>query len=131
MNSNRGFSLIEVVVAVMILSIASVAILRHFSQSLYAIGRSTAVLGYGDALKVYYQDAVREYTGGVEDELSYETDDLVFRFTFADPEFLKAEDYPTIAGIKMKEITAVVVRKSDNHELFRQVTYHVLPVRAK
>ncbi len=130
MRSNRGFSLIEVVVAVAILSIASVAILRYFSQSLYSIGRSAASLDYGDALKYYYSEAVRLYPTADEDEMEYETDRFRFRFSFADAPFVQDEDYPVIPGVEMKQVTVTVLMKPDDREIYNQVTYHVMPVKA-
>ena len=130
MRRDRGFSLIEVVVAVAILSVASVAILRHVSQSLYMIGRTGASLAYGDALKFYYLEAVREYPSFMDPEITYENERYLFEFSFEDPSFLEDEGYPKIPGIVLKEVTAVVIQKSGDHEVFRQVTYHVLPEQA-
>lgn len=130
MRSNRGFSLIEVVVAVAILGIASVSILRYFSQSLYSIGRSAASLDYGDALKYYYNEAVRLYPDAQLEEMEYETDRFRYRFRFAEAPFVEEEDYPVIPGVEMKEVTVTVLMKPDDREIYRQVTYHVMPVKA-
>jgi len=130
MRPDRGFSLIEVVVAVAILSIASVAILRYMSQSLYMIGRAGSTLAYGDALKFYYQEAMRQYPGVEEPEITYENDGYQFIFSFSEPEFLEAEGYPVIPGIALKEVTVVVIQKAGDQEVFRQVAYHVLPQQA-
>lgn len=123
----RGFSLIEVVVAVAILGIASVAILRHFSQSLYMVGRASAPAHYGDSLKYYFTEAVRSYAVNPEDEIQYENDEYEFKFNFADPTFPEAENYNLIPGIILKEITARVLLKPDGREIYKQVTYYVLP----
>lgn len=125
----NGFSLIEVIVAVAILSVASVAILRHFSQSLYLIGHASHSTRFGDQLKFNFHEAVRAYASDPSDEMTYETDEYVFKFTFADPTFPEAEDYAVIPGIALKEITATVLQKPDNQKIFSQVTYYVLPVK--
>lgn len=127
MSKKRGFSLIEVVVAVAILGIASVAILRHFSQSLYMVGRASAPAHYGDSLKYYFTEAVRSYAANPEDEIQYENDEYEFKFDFADPTFPEAENYNLIPGIVLKEITARVLLKPDGREIYKQVTYYVLP----
>ena len=130
MSRDRGFSLIEVVVAVAILSVASVVILRYMSQSLYAIGRSGGGLAYGDAVKFYYHQAMREYPDSLDDEFEYENDTFRFRYTLEDPDFLKYEGYPVVPGIALKLVTAVLIQKAGDQEVFRQVTYHVLPEQA-
>ena len=126
-NKKRGFSLIEVVVAVAILGIASVAILRHFSQSLYMVGRASVPTRYGDTLKYYFTEAVRSYAANPEDEIHYENDEYEFTFNFDDPTFPEAADYNLIPGIVLKEITARVLMKPDGREIYKQVTYYVLP----
>ncbi len=123
----RGFSLIEVVVAVAILGIASVAILRHFSQSLYMVGRASVPTRYGDSLKYYFTEAIRSYAENPEDEIHYEDDEYEFVFDFGDPTFPEAEEYNLIPGIVLKEITAHVLLKPDMREIYKQVTYYVLP----
>ncbi len=127
MSRQRGFSLIEVVVAVAILGIASVAILRHFSQSLYMVGRASTPTRYGDSLKYYFTEAVRAYAATPEDEIHYENDEYEFTFNFDDPTFPEAGDYNLIPGITLKEITARVLLKPDGREIYKQVTYNVLP----
>lgn len=127
MSRQRGFSLIEVVVAVAILGIASVAILRHFSQSLYMVGRASTPSRYGDSLKYYFTEAVRAYAATPEDEIHYENDEYEFTFNFDDPTFPEADNYNLIPGITLKEITARVLLKPDGREIYKQVTYNVLP----
>ncbi len=126
-NRRGGFSLIEVVVAVAILGIASVAILRHFSQSLYMVGRASVPTRYGDKLQYYFTEAVRAYSVNPEDKIEYEDGEYEFTFEFNDPTFPEAEDYNLIPGIVLKEITARVRLKSDGREINKQVTYYVLP----
>ncbi len=129
-NTNKGFSLIEVVVAVAILAIASVAIMENFSQSLYNVGKISAALDYSYGLKFYFDEALEKYSQKQEDLIEFEDDTFKYSFAFSDPEFLKNEEYvKEIPGTKIKKITATVTLKANDKILTESESYHVFKVK--
>jgi prepilin-type N-terminal cleavage/methylation domain-containing protein len=128
-NINKGFSLIEVVVAVAILAIASVAIMENFSQSLYNIGKISVALDYSYGLKFYFDEALEEYSQNQEDLIEFEDDTFKYLFAFSDPDFLNNEEYVNeIPGTKIKKITATVILKANEKKLTESESYHVFKV---
>jgi len=129
-NTNKGFSLIEVVVAVAILAIASVAIMENFSQSLYNVGKISAALDYSYGLKFYFDEALEKYAQKPEELIEFEDDTFRYSFSFSEPEFLNNEEYRTeIPGLKIMKIEAVVSLKATDKKLTESESYHVFKVK--
>lgn len=123
---NKGFSLIEVIVAVAILSIASVAIMKNFSQNLFNIGKVSTSLEYSYGLKFYYNEAIEQYGKQETEEIQFEDDNFKYLFNFSEPEFLKDNKYVNkVPGLNIVLIKAKVVLKNNDKELTEAESYHV------
>lgn len=123
---NKGFSLIEVVVAVAILSIASVAIMQNFSQSLFNVGKISASLEYSYGLKFYFDEAIEQYSSKESEEIEFEDETFKYKFQFSEPEFLKEDKYVNaVPGLKIMKISTSVILKVTEKILAESESYHV------
>ncbi|BBB32977.1 hypothetical protein TTHT_1469 [Thermotomaculum hydrothermale] len=135
MRKNAGFTLVEIMVAVAILAIASVAVLRYFSQSLYSLGKSSASTRYSYNLKFYFTEAIRKKNLPItaedyDDSDSYTFEDSRFRYIF---EFEKApfvEDYDVrLIGIDALKINITVKDKNTGKSVYKGEAYHLFETK--
>lgn len=131
MANRKGFSLIEIMVAVAILAIASVAVLRYFSQNLYSLGKSSSAIKYSYNLKFYFTEALRKRALPItsedyEDTDVYEFEDTRFKYGF---EFEKApfvEDYDVkVMGVDAEKINISVIDKETGKQVYQGEAYHL------
>lgn len=132
---DKGFSLIEVLVAVAILAITSVAVLRYFSQNLYALGKSTSSIKYSYNLKFFFTEAIRkrnlptgaeDYEGG--DSFKFEDSRFSYEFDFEDAPFV--EDYDVrLLNLTAKKINIKVIDKQSGKIVYEGEAYHLFKKR--
>ncbi len=131
MKKNKGFTLVEIMVAVAILAIASVAVLRYFSQNLYSLGKSSSSIRYSYNLKFYFTEALRKKSLPItsedyEDTDVFEFEDGNFVYTF---EFEKApfvEDYDVkLLGVDAVKVNITVKDKGSGKTLYQGEGYHL------
>jgi len=117
----------EVIIAVAILSIASVAIMQNFSQSLFNVGKISAALEYSYGLKFYFDEAIEKYKADESEEIVFEDDTFKYRFSFSEPEFLEEDKYSTkVPGVKILKISAEVILIANDKIVTESESYHVL-----
>ncbi len=118
-------------VAVAILAIASVAVLRYFSQSLYSLGKSSASVAYSYNLKFFFFEAIRMYSLPRNaddfldtDEYSFKDDRFEYKFVFEEAPFV--EDYDVkLLGVDAKKISITVTEKDSGKTVYTGEAYHL------
>jgi len=129
--SQKGFTLVEIMVAVAILAIASVAVLRYFSQNLYSLGRSSSSVRYAFDLKFYFAESLRRYSLPItsddyEDTDVYKFEDDNFEYTFAFEKAPFVDQYDVkLMGVDAVKINIAVKSKDTGKKVYEGEAYHL------
>ncbi len=135
MDGNKGFTLVEIMVAVAILAIASVAVLRYFSQNLYSLGKSSASVKYSYDLKFYFTEAIRKRglpitSEDYEDSDQYEFESSRYRYVFKFEDAPFVDDYDVrLLDIKPEKIDITVIDRETEKTVYRGEAYHLFKKR--
>ncbi|GEM_PF-2162884 len=135
MKKQKGFTLVEVMVAVAILAIASVAVLRYFSQDIYALKRISSTTEYSFNLKFYFTEAIRRYSLPItareyegSDHIEFSDDEFIYSFDFLDADFVN--EYPVKdLSVAAKKIRITVKRKLSGDVVYQGEGYHLFKRR--
>ncbi len=129
--SQKGFTLVEIMVAVAILAIASVAVLRYFSQNLYSLGKSSSSVKYAFNLKFYFTECLRKHSLPITsddyedtDIYKFEDGDFEYVFVFEKAPFVDQYDVK-IMGIEAVKINIEVRDKNTGKKVYEGEAYHL------
>ncbi len=131
MKRQDGFTLVEIMVAVAILAIASVAVLRYFSQNLYSLGKSSSSIKYTYNLKFYFTEALRKKALPItaedyEDTDTYEFKDNRYRYIFKFSKAPFVEEYDVrLLGVDAEKIDIEVIDSDTGKTIYKGEAYHL------